>query len=72
MPDDCPSGFYFSSIEPTVDMPLNDSMMQENDDNEQISTLQDYNLGIEGKFLEPYHHYLKKRENKMITIRNHP
>ena len=42
MPDDCPSGFDLSSPEPTVDMPLNDSSMQENDDNEQISTLQDY------------------------------
>ena len=47
MPDDCPSGFDLSSPEPTVDMPLNDSSMQENDDNEQISTLQDYNLGID-------------------------
>ena len=36
-----------------MDMPLNDSLMQENDDNEQISTLQDYDLSIdiEGKLL---------------------
>ena len=45
--NDCPSGFDFSSLEQTVDMPLNDSSMQENDDNEQISTLQGYNLGID-------------------------
>ena len=36
-----------------MDMPLNDSLMQENDDNEQISTLHDYDLGIdiEGELL---------------------
>ena len=34
-----------SSPDPTVDMPLNDSLMQKNND-EQISTLQDYNFDI--------------------------
>ena len=44
--EDCCSEFDFSSPDPTVDMPLNDSSMQESDD-DQISTLQDYNLDID-------------------------
>ena len=43
----------FSSPGPTLSVPLNDPSTRENDDNEQISTLQDYDLGIdiEGELL---------------------
>ena len=43
--NDFPYQIDSSSPDPTVDMPLNDSLMQKNND-EQISTLQDYNFDI--------------------------
>ena len=51
--DDFPYQIDSSSPNPTVDMPLNDSSMRENDD-DQISTLQDYDLhiDIEGELIK--------------------
>ena len=44
--DDFPYQTDSSSPNPTVGMPFNDSLMGENDD-DQISTLQDYDLDID-------------------------
>ena len=55
--DDFPHQIDSSSPDRTVDMPLNDSLMQESDD-DQISTLQDYDLDIdiEGERIKSCHH----------------
>ena len=44
--DDFPYQIDFSSLEPTMNTPLNGPSIQENDD-EEMSTLQDYDLDID-------------------------
>ena len=61
--EDCCSEFDFSSPDPTVDMPLNDSSMQENDDG-QISTLQGYDLNIEGELIKIWSSLAQESTNK--------
>ena len=70
--DDCPHGFYFSSPEPIVDMPLNDSSMQEND-YDQISTIQDYDLDIdiEGELIKSWSSLAKEGTNQEGEQNNH-
>ena len=55
--DDIPHQTDSSSPDPTVNMPLNESSMQKSD-NDQISTLQDYDLDIdiEGELIKSCHH----------------
>ena len=63
-----------SSLDPTSNVPLNDLATREHDDNEQISTLHDYDLGtdIEGELLRILSSLFEEEGEKIITIRNHP
>ena len=61
-----------SSPDPTVDMPLNDSSMQENND-EQMSTLQDCNfdIDIEGELIKIWSSLAQEGTNQEGEQNNH-
>ena len=63
--DDFPHQIDSSSLNPTVEIPLNDSSMQESD-NDQISTLQDYDLDtdIEGELIKILSSIAQKSTNR--------
>ena len=63
--DDIPHQTDSSSPDPIVDMPLNDSSMRDNDD-DQISTLQDYDLDvdIEGEVIKMVSSLAQEGTNK--------